>query len=222
MASGAQRKSNSPDWLHLFVGLIVALLSVSSLAVYEYIAVSLHPTPPIPRPDVDVPFVTTPSDVVAKMLEVADLQEGDVVYDLGCGDGRIVIAAAKKYGCRAVGIEKDPKCVRLSRKNVRMNQLDELVTIERADIFDVDLSQADVVTLYLLPELNVKLLPQLQKLKPGARIVSHRFDMMDVVKPDQVITMKSNESDWTHHTVYLWKTPLKIEPAAEDSARPDR
>jgi SAM-dependent methyltransferase len=155
----------------------------------------------------DVIFVPTPEDVVDKMLELAAPKKQDVVYDLGCGDGRIVIAAAKKFGCQAVGYDIDPERIKESLENVKKNQVEELVKIEQKDIFTLDLSPANVITLYLLPRLNVKLIPQLQKLKPGSRIVSHNFRMKGV-KPDKVVEVKS-EKDGTSHKVFLWTTPLK-------------
>ncbi len=157
----------------------------------------------------DIFFLPTPPEVVDKMLELTQVKKGDLVYDLGCGDGRIVIAAAKKYGCRAVGYDIDPNRVRESRENVDANNVGDLVKIEQADIFALDLSKADVITLYLLPSLNVKLIPQLEKLKPGSRIVSHDFDMQGV-KPDKVVTVNP-DSGSREHTVYLWTTPLNKE-----------
>jgi LEA14-like dessication related protein/protein-L-isoaspartate O-methyltransferase len=158
---------------------------------------------------VDVVFVPTPHDVVDKMLELAQVKKDDLVYDLGCGDGRIVVTAAKKYGCKAVGFDIDPRRVKESLENVKKNNVGHLVTIEQKDIFTLDLSDADVITMFLLPSLDVKLIPQLQKLKPGSRIVSHSFAMGEI-KPDKVVTMVSKE-DQFEHTIYLWTTPLKIE-----------
>jgi hypothetical protein len=157
----------------------------------------------------DVIFVPTPQAVVDKMLELAQVKPGDVVYDLGCGNGRIVVTAAKKYGVKAVGFDINPVRVKESLENVRENHVENLVTIKQEDIFTLDLSEANVITLYLLPSLNVKLIPQLEKLKPGCRIVSHDFDMRGV-KPDQVVTLDSSDS-YGEHTVYLWTTPLKKE-----------
>jgi ribosomal protein L11 methylase PrmA len=159
----------------------------------------------------DVVYVPTPNDVVAKMLELAKVSKSDVVYDLGCGDGRIVVTAAKQYGCKCIGFDINPVRVKESLENVKKNSVEKLVTIKEDDIFTQDLSGASVITLYLLPSLNVKLIPQLEKLKPGSRIVSHDFDMAGV-KPDQVVTVKSKEDD-VEHTVYLWTTPLKKESA---------
>lgn len=157
----------------------------------------------------DVIYVPTPPKVVEKMLEMAQVTKDDVVYDLGCGDGRIVIAAAKKYGCRAFGYDIDPQRIKESLRNVDQNDVGHLVTIEQRDIFTLDLSGANVVTLYLLPSLNVKLIPQLEKLKPGSRIVSHDFRMKGVV-PDEVVTVEEDESSLDHQ-VFLWTTPLKKE-----------
>ena len=155
----------------------------------------------------DVIFVPTPHEVVAKMLEMAEVKKGDVVYDLGCGDGRIVVAAAKK-GAKAIGFDIDPERIEESQENVKKNKVEKNATITRKDIFTLDLSKANVVTLYLLPSLNVKLIPQLEKLKPGCRIVSHDFDM-EGVKPDKVVDFK--EKDGGLAQIYLWTTPLKKE-----------
>jgi len=155
----------------------------------------------------DVPFVFTPQDVVDQMLQLAKLKKNDLVYDLGCGDGRIPVTAAKKYGCKAVGYDLDPERVKESLENVKKNKVEHLVTIEQKDIFTLDLSEADVITLYLLPALNVKLIPQLEKLKPGSRILSHNFDMQGV-KPDKIVRLTSS-FDHIEHKIYLWTTPLK-------------
>jgi SAM-dependent methyltransferase len=167
-----------------------------------------------PDKDPDVVYVATPQNVVEMMLHLARVKRGDLVYDLGCGDGRICVAAAKTYGCRAVGYDIDPERIIESRENVKKNRLQRLVRIEQKDIFTLDLSSADVVMLYLLPELNVRLIPQLMKLKPGCRIVSHDFDMKGI-KPDAVLTMWSDE-DEADHEIYLWTTPLKKDPDYEE------
>jgi SAM-dependent methyltransferase len=163
----------------------------------------------------DVIFVPTPQPVVDKMLEMAQVKKGDVVYDLGCGDGRIVVTAAKKFGVKAFGFDIDPQRVKEARENVRTNNVEHLVTIRQADIFTLDLTPASVVTLYLLPELNVRLMPQLQKLKPGSRIVSHDFDMRGA-KPVQVHHMTVNDDERSQygmgeHTIYKWVVPWEKE-----------
>lgn len=154
----------------------------------------------------DVHYQPTPHEAVEIMLRLADVKKSDVVYDLGCGDGRIVIAAAKKTGCRAYGFDIDPVMVKKSRENVRKEKLEKLVTIKQQDIFDLDLSNASVVTLYLLPEINVALIPQLEKMKPGSRIVSHLFDM-EGVEPDVEATVYREGGK--NSKLYLWTTPLK-------------
>ena len=151
------------------------------------------------------------------MLELAEVKKDDLLYDLGCGDGRIVVTAAKKYGCKAVGFDIDPQRIKESLENVEKNNVGDLVRIEQKDIFTLDLSKANVITLYLLPRLNVKLIPQLEKLKPGSRIVSHDFDM-EGVTPDKVVKLTSSEGN-AEHTVYLWTTPLKKGRGREAGSR---
>lgn len=159
-----------------------------------------------PTREPDVIFVPTPHEVVDKMFEVADVRPGEVVYDLGCGDGRIPVAAAKKFGVKAWGFDINPVRVKESLENVAKNNIGNLVTIKQQDIFELDLSKADVITLYLLPQLNVKLIPQLDKLKPGCRIVSHDFDMKGV-RPKRELTVGTGTG--RDHRVYLWVTPLE-------------
>jgi hypothetical protein len=186
------------------------------------------PTPPRRKPSTqskplrqpDVPYVGTPQHVIDKMLELAAVTKDDIVYDLGCGDGRIVITAAKKFGCRGVGYDISPERVNESRANAEKNKVAHLVTIEQRDIFAEDISKATVVALYLSPILNAKLIPQLQALKPGSRIVSHDFDMLPA-KPDKTLFIEDKQDIHGNHTLYLWVTPLKqdpVEPQAIDPA----
>jgi protein-L-isoaspartate O-methyltransferase len=154
----------------------------------------------------DVIYISTPHDVVARMLELARVRKKDVVYDLGCGDGRIVVAAAKTYGCRSVGIDFDEARVHESREKVRIARVESLVRIEHGDIFEMDLKPASVVTLYLTPRYNARLVPQLKKLKPGSRIVSHQFGIPGT-RPDKVLQMESKE-DHRKHAILLWTAPL--------------
>jgi SAM-dependent methyltransferase len=148
----------------------------------------------------DVIFVPTPDEVVDKMLELAKVTPKDVVYDLGCGDGKIVIRAAQKYGVRAVGIDIDPKRIAEATANAKAAKVTDKVRFIEADLFEADISEATVVTLYLLTRLNEKLKPKLLKdLKPGTRVVSHAFDMGDW-KPEHTAQVSSS-------TVYLWRIP---------------
>jgi ribosomal protein L11 methylase PrmA len=155
----------------------------------------------------DVVYVGTAYDLISRMLQMAEVKTGDLVYDLGCGDGRMLILAAKKYGCRAVGYEIDPERVRAARENVARNHVENLVKIVQADIFTVDLSKANVFPLYLLPEMNRKLLPQFDKVKKGSRIVCHNYDL-DGIEADKTITVISNE-DNASHTLSRYTTPLR-------------
>jgi SAM-dependent methyltransferase len=151
-------------------------------------------------PEGDVPFVETPKRTVDQMLELADVSDEDVVYDLGSGDGRIVIAAARKYGARGVGIEIKPPLVERARKNAAKAGVSDRVAFRQGDLFEADISEATVVTLYLLPSVNEKLRPKLfRELTPGTRVVSHDFDMNEWT-PD---------TTWASggETVFLWTIP---------------
>jgi tRNA G37 N-methylase Trm5 len=147
----------------------------------------------------DVPFVPTPTEVVEAMLKAANVTKDDVIYDLGSGDGRIVITAAKKYGARGVGIDINPALVATATANAEKEKVADKVKFIKGDIFEQDFSEATVITLYLLPDVNMRLRPKILKLKPGTRIVSHAFNMGDW-KPDQTI-------DVDGRTVYFWRVP---------------
>jgi SAM-dependent methyltransferase len=151
----------------------------------------------------DVIFVPTPNEVVDMMLKLAGVTKKDTVYDLGCGDGRIVVTAAQKYGARGVGIDIDPERVAEANENVKKGKVDKLVKIVRGDLFEADINEATVVTLYLLTDLNRKLRPKLWRdLRPGTRVVSHAFSMGDDWKPVRQESVGGT-------TVYLWHVPQK-------------
>lgn len=155
-----------------------------------------------PKREPDVIYVPTPQPVVDAMLKLAKVKKGDVLYDLGSGDGRIPVTAAKTYGVRAVGIDIDPQRIAEANANAKAAGVTGLVTFRQADLFQQDLREANVVTLYLLPALNLKLRPKLlSELKPSSRIVSHSFDMADW-KPE--VTQVVDGS-----TIYLWTVPAK-------------
>ncbi len=151
----------------------------------------------------DVPFVPTPPDVVQEMLKLANVHKGDVVYDLGCGDGRIVITAVKDFGAAsAVGIDIDPQRIQEATANAQAAGVTDRVKFIEQDLFKADISKATVVTLYLLSGINMKLRPKLlAELKPGTRIVSHSFDMGDW-KPEKQV-----QQDWRR--LYLWLVPQR-------------
>ena len=153
-----------------------------------------------PRQQPDVIFVPTPQEVVDEMLRLANVRKGDVLYDLGSGDGRIPITAARKYGVRAVGIDIDPDRIKEAAENAKKANVTKLVEFRQEDLFQSNFREATVVTLYLLPDLNVKLRPRLlAELKPGTRILSHQFDMGDW-KPDKKLEVNGR-------TVYFWLIP---------------
>jgi len=183
-----------------------ACIALLGLAMLPLASAQDKKDAPPRRPDVI--YVPTPQPVVDKMLEFAQVRKGDIVYDLGCGDARIPITAAKKFGVKAWGFDIDPVRIAESLENVKKNEIGDKVTIKQQDIFELDLSKADVITLYLLPQLNVKLIPQLEKLKPGSRIVSHDFNM-EGVKPQKELTI--TPPGGREHRVFLWVTPLERE-----------
>jgi len=157
-------------------------------------------------PGQQVPDVRTPLVVVNEMLKLANVTASDVVYDLGSGDGRILIAAARDRGARGVGLEIDPALVAQSTERARRLGLADRLSFRQQDLLEADLSPATVVTLYLSPDLNRRLRPKLlSELRPGARIVSHSFDMGDWA-PSRTLQVSSNEGS---HTLYLWVVPAR-------------
>jgi SAM-dependent methyltransferase len=177
-------------------------LALETNSPYRQLA-QAQPRKPAQQPDVI--FVPTPHEVVDDMLRLANVRKGDILYDLGSGDGRIAIAAAKKYGVRAVGIDIDPERIREATENARKAGVTNLVEFRQADLFKADFSEATVITLYLLPDLNVKLRPRLwEELKPGTRIVSHQFDM-GTWKPEKRLESSGR-------VVYFWTIPARKKP----------
>jgi SAM-dependent methyltransferase len=157
----------------------------------------------------DVPYIPTTETAVKAMLELAKVKRSDIVYDLGCGDGRIVIAAAKRYGARGVGIDIDPVLIREAKKNARQAGVEKRVEFREQDLFLANFRGATVVTLFLLPAINKRLLPQLQALKPGTRIVSNTFEISDW-KPVREIVVKDDPDDdyyFGSHRLFLWIVP---------------
>ena len=159
------------------------------------------------RPELDVPYVPTPQSVVDKMLDLAKVQKNDVVYDLGCGDGRIVITAAKRYGVTGVGIDIDPERIQESKQNAEREGVADQVQFFQKNLFDTDISDASVLMLYLLPQINLKLRPKIfRELKPGTRIASHAFTMGDW-NPDQTVQVPGDGYD---RTVFFWILPAHV------------
>ena len=157
-------------------------------------------------PKLDVPYVPTHEKVVDEMLSMAEVKGSDVLYDLGSGDGRIPITAAKRFGTRGVGIDLNPQRIKEANENAKKAGVTDKVTFKQGDIFKEDFSEATVVTLYLLPEVNLKLRPQILNMKPGTRVVSHNYDMGDW-KPEK--SKEIETPDGTTHYVYFWRVPEK-------------
>ena len=177
-------------------------LSIALFLLLVAIAAVAQATPHTRKPAVH--YVPTPEEVVEEMLRVANVGKDDVVYDLGCGDGRIVITAAKKYGARGVGVDIDPQRIKESNENARLAGVTDRVKFLQQDLFEMDFREATVVTLYLLQRLNIQLRPKLlRELKPGTRIVSHAFDMGDWV-PDKVVAVPGGDDE---RTIYYWVVP---------------
>jgi SAM-dependent methyltransferase len=160
----------------------------------------------------EVPFVPTTQEAVEAMLKLADVKKSDIVYDLGCGDGRIVIAAAKLYGAHGVGIDIDPQRIKEAKENAKKAGVENLVRFEENDLFQADIHEATVVTLFLLSSVNLRLRPKLlHDLKPGSRIVSNTFDMGDW-KPEKQQSIDATsgvEDSFFSHTFYLWSVPQR-------------
>lgn len=172
---------------------------IKNLLIVLFVSVGLHVL--AQKPKLDVPYVPTKQTVVDAMLKIANVSKGDIHYDLGCGDGRIVISAAKR-GAIATGVDIDPQRIKEAKENAKAAGVTDKVTFIEGNLFDMDFSKATVLTLYLLPNVNLKLRPKiLSELKPGTRIVSHAFDMGDW-KPEKQIVVDGS-------TIYFWTVPEK-------------
>jgi SAM-dependent methyltransferase len=187
------------------LGLCLTLLTVSAIIVTVPLAAQQTTTS-----ESLAPYVPTPQEVVDRMLALAKVTKSDVVYDLGCGDGRIVVTAAKQFGAKGVGVDIDPQRIKESEANAKAAGVQHLVSFKLQDAMTVDVSPATVVTLYLLSASNMKLRPILTKqLRPGARIVSHAFTMGDWA-PEK--TDEFADQNGTMRTLYLWSTDGKVRP----------
>ena len=179
----------------ILIGFLFALLFIFPCkgAIQEY--------------DLDVPYVPTPYEVVAEMLRMADIGKDDILYDLGSGDGRIVITAAKEMGCRGIGVEIDARRIKQSRENAAKEKVTNRVKFLQQDMFEANISRATVVAIYLLQSVNLKLRPKLlRELKPGTRIVSHNYSMGEW-KADKTSEVNI---EWKKHTVYYWVVPANV------------
>jgi len=160
-----------------------------------------------PRQAPEVPYLPTTQPAVEAMLKLAGVTANDVVYDLGCGDGRIVVTAAKLYGARGVGIDIDPQRIREANENAKKTGVEQLVRFEENDLFKADIREASVVTLFLLSSVNARLRPKLlEELRPGTRVVSNTFDMGEW-KPEKEFTVDTGDEGYFSRKLYLWTIP---------------
>ena len=197
------------------IGLLIASVSIASVGITGCFSLSqsnaqISQTPTTtqtPLREPDVIYVPTPQEVVDEMLALAKVTKNDVIYDLGSGDGRIPVTAAQRFGTRGFGIDINPERIKEANANAQKAGVTNRVKFLNQDLFTTDISSATVVTLYLLPELNVRLRPQLFKqLKPGTRIVSHDFDMGEW-KPERVVQV---QGPTRQHTIYYWVVPKTV------------
>ncbi len=191
-----------------FISALTALLVSSSMltSVAQEKSSANGFVPEVGQQGKDVVWVPTPQELVNKMMEVAKVTPSDYVIDLGSGDGRTVITAAK-IGAKATGIEYNPDMVALSKENARKEGVGDKAEFLQADLYETDLSKATVITMFLLPEINLKLRPRILDLKPGTRIVSNTFTMGEW-EADQEVTTEENWNSW--NTAYLWIVPAKV------------
>jgi SAM-dependent methyltransferase len=180
-----------------------ALFAIYFVLAFHTIASSQEP----------IPFVPTPIPVVDRMLELAEVQKNDLIYDLGSGDGRILIQAAKKYGSRGVGVDLDPKMVEMAQTKAKEEGVSHLVEFRAGDGLQVDVSDATVVTLYMFKWFNNEMRPKLQRLRPGARVVAHDFDIDDW-KPTKIVSVHPDAQAGIdrEHTLFLWKLDGSLPP----------
>lgn len=196
-------------------GAVIVCIALVAIFVIDQKVDALPTSLPVDefRIGLNAPFITTADAVVDKMVEVAELTPEDVVYDLGCGDGRLVITAALKHGCRGVGIDIDPERVAEAKANAKLHGVEDLVEIREQDVFTVDLREADVILMYLLPWMTKRLIPQFQEMAPGSRIISHDFGIGDIryIEPDSTHKVPVDDSNGAHH-VHRWTLPLDVPP----------
>lgn len=193
-------------YLLAFAVLLASLIAVFQVWVRPWMGppqVNALEKPPV---HVDISFVSTPHEVVQRMMEMAEIRKDDLVVDLGCGDGRMPIAAAQQFGCRAIGYEIDPRLVRLAQWHVRDQGLEQQVQIVEQDIFTVDLSDVDVLLLFLSDEMNERLIPQFDATQPGTRIVTQAFQIPGIL-PDSTEIVVGR--DQYHYTLYRYTVPLR-------------
>lgn len=183
-------------------------VNVGSLATPHWLKLE-GATIALPERRPDAQYSPSPLDVVSRLLEMAGVTKNDVVYDVACGDGRVLVGAAKGYGCRAVGVDIDPTRVVEAKANIIKAKMQDLAQASLGDCFQIDLRPATVVVCYLMPWMMTKMIPQFQAMRPGSRIVSHEFKIKGVAAPEATHYLKSVVDGW-RHPLFLWHTPLML------------
>ncbi len=201
------------------IGFVCLLIGLAACYIfYLDVGQQLDDVAPLPSLKRNAPFVLSPDSIVETMVELARLTKDDLLYDLGCGDGRIAITAALLSGCHSIGFDIDAERVNEARENATLNGVENLVSFQQQDVFRVDLSQADVAMMYLLPWMMDDLLPQFEKMKPGSRIISHEFWMAGV-EPDKYIQIPSEDGEQSSG-IFVYTTPLHKNPAVTQGQPP--
>jgi SAM-dependent methyltransferase len=204
------------------IAIVIAISLLAGLASRQLIYWQADPSnydgTPLPRPEINAPFITSHEAAVEKMVELAKLTPDDLVYDLGCGDGRIVIAAVKKSGCRGVGIDIDPERVAESIENAQRQGVADHLDFREQDVFTVDLREADVAMMYLTGWMIAKLEPQFEQMKPGSRVVTLDF-WIEQVRPHRVLEL-GVESENKVHSIFLYTLPLNRDATMEKGKPP--
>jgi SAM-dependent methyltransferase len=208
----ANSSTNTPSTTRrLFVWLLVGMAGIAAAVwgrqlLYRQTASSRFDPTPLPRVKHDAPYIKTPDEIAEAVAIQAETPKDGVVYDLGCGDGRLAIAVATRYGCHGVGIDNDLERIAEAKENAKKHHVEDLVQFEEQDVFKVDLSHADTVVMYLLPWMVNQLIPQLNTMKAGSRIISHdfRFDEMAIDKQVEV-----NTANGDRHVLYCYTAPLR-------------
>ena len=202
----------------LLIGFVCLLVGfVLRAALYQGAFWSEPAEDLIQRTKPNAPFIKTPNNIVDKMVQLANINKDDLVYDLGCGDGRYVITAAMQTACHGVGYEIEPEIVVVARQNVMAHGVEDLVRIEEQDVFKVDLRDADVILVYLLKWMLEDLIPQFDAMKAGSRIVSHDF-WIEGVEPDEVLELEDDQQEM--RSIFLYTLPLTKNPAMERGKPP--
>lgn len=211
-------RKNKLCWLVAIAAIVIAgAVATRQVMLFRYDPAQDAPDP-YHHPAHNAPYIQTPDRVVAAFVEQARATKDDVVYDLGCGDGRLVIALAEHCGCRGMGFDIEPKRIAEARENAKKHHVESLVQFEERDVYSLDLSKANIVVVYLLPKMLEALIPQFDAMPPGSRIISHDFQIDGIVM-DKAVDVPMDANDKNEHRVCVYTTPLRREPAKQNKPR---